>query len=179
MATFRRALVPGGCYFFTVGTYQRQKLLTYPSVLVALRTAFDSVRSRHPFEIDAMVVLPDHLHCIWTLPPEDHDYARRWSLIKRETSRLVRHLIAAPLRPSGTRRHENGLWQRRFWEHLIRDENDFSRHVDYIHWNPVKHGLCERVVEWPHSSFHRYVRRGLLPLDWATGDIEGQFGEMN
>lgn len=179
MATFRRALVPGGTYFFTVATWQRQKLLTDLSVLMALRAAFRSVRAQHPFAIDAIVVLPDHLHSIWTLPPEDADYALRWNLIKRHTSQAVRHLVASPATESRRKRHEIGLWQRRFWEHQIRDEKDYARHVDYIHWNPVKHGHVDRVADWPYSSFHRHVRQGIIAADWAAGDIEGPFGELD
>jgi len=177
MATYRRAIMPGGCFFFTVNTSQRQKLLADLAVLCALRAAFRAVKHDHPFAIDAIVILPDHIHTIWTLPTQDSDYAMRWSLIKRQTSVAVRHLVTAAPRASLRKRHEIGLWQRRYWEHQIRDEQDFARHVDYIHWNPVKHGYVERVADWPHSSFHRFVRQGSLPADWATGDLEGAFGE--
>ncbi len=117
-----------------------------------------------------MVILPDHLHCIWSLPPGDADYKTRWSLIKAGFSRAI---------PKGEKRTESrikrgarGIWQRRYWEHLIRNELDYRRHVDYIHWNPVKHGWAKRVGNWPHSSFHAYVRRGIVPLDWAGGEDE-------
>jgi putative transposase len=141
-----------------------------------LRDAFKKVRRAHPFIIDAVVVLPEHLHILMTLPSEDTDYTNRWRLIKRRfTEAVARSGIRLP-------RHENGesaLWQRRFWEHTIRDERDFERHVDYIHYNPIKHGYVTRVDDWQHSSFHRYVRQGLLPADWAGdhGTMQGGFGE--
>ncbi len=177
MATFRRSLVPGATYFFTVNTHTRQKILTHPQVVAALRAAFHSVKARYPFEIDAFVLLPDHLHCIWTLPPEDARYSLRWNAIKRLVSQQTRTLHSQNLGSLQRERRELGLWQRRFWEHQIRDESDFEKHVDYIHWNPVKHRYAVRILEWPYSSFHRYVKRGLRPRDWATGEIEGQFGE--
>jgi REP-associated tyrosine transposase len=143
-----------------------------------LRAAVRHARSAHPFAIDAVVVLPDHLHMVMTLPDGDADYSNRWRLIKR-------HFTDAIIQ-SGTpvARHRNGelaLWQRRFWEHTIHNSTDFERHVDYIHFNPVKHGLVARVRDWPFSSFHRFVRRGLLPEDWA-GDVRQShlsFGERN
>ena len=126
-----------------------------------------------------MAVLPDHLHAVWTLPEGDADFAKRWQLIKSTFSRAL---------PSGERisesriaRRERGIWQRRYWEHTIRDENDFARHVDYIHINPVKHGLVTRVRDWPFSSFHRMVKLGIYPEDWA-GDAavnSGKFGERD
>jgi putative transposase len=121
--------------------------------------------------------LPDHLHAIRTLPPGDADFASRWRQIKSGFSRA---LPSAQLRSrSQVRRRETGFWQRRFWEHAIRDDRDFERHVDYIHFNPVKHGYVTRVCDWPYSSFHRYVNNGLLPADWGgdLGEIEGRFGE--
>jgi putative transposase len=122
------------------------------------------------------VVLPDHLHTVWTLPPRDADFATRWQLIK---TRFARSLPKQEWRsPARIARNERGIWQRRFWEHVIRDEADYARHVEYCHINPVKHGLVKRVSDWPHSSFHRDVRAGIFPLDWA-GEVEpvGVFGE--
>ncbi len=183
MATFRRSTVPGAAYFFTVSTYQRQKVLTEPPFVEALRQSLRLVKERYPFTIEAFVVLPDHLHCIWTLPPGDADYARRWSIIKRRVSQQTRHLIATVLTRSRNERGELALWQRRFWEHQIRDDRDFERHADYIHWNPVKHGYAKTVADWPHSSFHRFVARGMYPADWACDPLmvrihdDGQFGE--
>ena len=182
MATFRRAVVPGATYFFTVNTYQRIKVLTDPPFYRALKNALSQIKAEHPFTIDAFVLLPDHLHCIWTLPLGDARYALRWNLIKRLVSQATRHLVESPIRRSRQQRRELGLWQRRFWEHRIRDEQDLIRHVEYIHWNPVKHGYVVRVRDWPYSSFHRYVRQGLYSLDWATGDdandaAEDDYGE--
>ncbi len=164
MVTYRRNFVPGGTYFFTVNLADRRVGLLTENIGL-LRAAFRQVRERHPFAIDAIVVLPDHLHTIWTLPAGDADFATRWRLIKAAFSREC----APGERISASRamKGERGLWQRRFWEHTIRDERDFARHVDYEHFNPVKHRHCQRVSEWPHSSFHRFVRLGLLPDDWA------------
>jgi putative transposase len=138
-----------------------------------LRESLRKVKAVHPFRIDAMVVLPEHLHCIWTLPPGDADYGTRWGLIKAGFSRGVSSPEARS--KSRKKRGERGIWQRRFWEHTIRGEQDFQRHFDYIHWNPVKHGLVERVADWPYSTFHRYALQGILPVDWAwagEGDME-------
>jgi putative transposase len=142
--------------------------------VAALRSAVKLTRRQHPFTIDAAVVLPDHLHII--VPEGDADFSIRLSLIKRRfTTALLKAGLAVARRPNG----ELSLWQRRFWEHTIRDARDFERHVDYIHFNPVKHNLVARVCDWPYSSFHRYVRRGLLPEDWAGDFRQGQasFGE--
>jgi putative transposase len=130
-------------------------------------------RQERPFTIDAVVILPDHLHAILTLPQGDADFAGRWRRIKGHFST---QLLAAGI---AIRSHANGelaLWQRRYWEHTIRDEHDFVRHVDYVHYNPVKHRLVTRVRDWPHSSFHLYVRRGLLSSDWAGDVSESAFG---
>jgi putative transposase len=179
MATFRRAVTPGATYFFTINTYQRQALLTDPPVCSALREALRAVKRAHPFTIDVLVLLPDHLHCLWTLPEGDADYALRWNLVKRRVSQQVRHLITTDLTSSRRKRRELGLWQRRFWEHQIRDDLDFAKHVGYVHWNPVKHGYVIRVADWPYSSFHRYVARGIYPLTWASHaeDDDEQYGE--
>jgi putative transposase len=135
-----------------------------------------TVKSRHPFHIDALVVLPDHLHAIWTLPEGDADYPKRWALIKAAFSR---HLPKDERRnPSRIAKDERGIWQRRYWEHLIRDDRDYARHVDYIHYNPVKHAYVTRVADWPHSTFHRHVGRGLYPPDWGgASDSEFKAGE--
>ncbi len=161
---YRRAWVPGGTYFFTVVLADRsQKLLT--EHIDILRRTMRDVRSRHPFEILAMVVLPDHLHAIWQLPEGDSAYPTRWALIKSDFSRQI-----APSEHITLSRHlkrERGIWQRRYWEHCIPNEHDLNRHIDYIHFNPVKHGHVERAIDWPYSSIHRYVRQGVLPENWA------------
>lgn len=180
MSRYRRSHVPGTTYFFTVNTYRRQRLLTHPEVLTTLRNALRSVYEQRPFRIDALVVLPDHLHALWTLPPGDADYAVR--LIRLQVSQSSRQLIVQTQSASRSKRREIGFWQRRYWEHLIRDDGDFERHVDYAHYNPVKHGLVEQVRDWPYSTFHRYVRLGMYPIDWAGGDTveaEGGYGEID
>lgn len=174
---YRRAKTPGATYFFTVVTHQRQKLFQHLECLEILRQAFRTVKQKHPFTIDAIVVLPDHLHSIWTLPLDDADFSKRWRLIKSE---FTRHCPAQFRRqPSAARHHkgEQALWQRRFWEHQLRDETDFVRHVEYIHYNPVNHGLVKAPKDWVYSSFHRAVRWGVYSEDWgATGRIEGWDG---
>lgn len=167
MPRYIRAFVPGGTFFFTVALLERRRrLLT--SHIEALREAFASVRAERPFVIDAMVVLPDHLHCIWTLPPDDADFSSRWHAIK---ARFLRSIPKGErLSPRRTAKGERGIWQRRFWEHAIRDETDFERHADYIHYNPVKHGHARRAADWPYSSFARYVQRGVYSLDWGAAD---------
>ena len=179
MASFRRLVTPGATYFFTVVAQDRRPVLTDLCVLTALRAAMRNVQATLPFRPIAMVVLPDHLHCVWELPDGDGDFPRRWAIIKRIVSQRCRHLACERASASRERRREVGLWQRRFWEHRIRDEDDLRRHLDYVHINPLKHGLVSRVADWPHSSFHRFVRRGVLPLDWG-GSIPlpcGKFGE--
>jgi putative transposase len=176
MTNYRRNFLPGGSFFFTVNLADRNLSLLVRHIDL-LRIAFRDARRRHPFEIDAIVVLPDHLHAIWTLPEDDADFGRRWRLIKSAFSRGLPggECISA----SRVAKGERGIWQRRYWEHTLRDEADFERHVDYIHFNPVKHGHARRVQDWPHSSFHRMVRLGIYPLDWA-GDVaqDGRgFGE--
>ena len=176
MRNYRRAFVPGGCWFFTVNLLERRKTLLVDHV-ASLREAVAATRASHEFAIDAIVVLPDHLHAIWQLPPGDCDFSSRWRLIKTRFAKT----LPKQERRSAVRlaRHERGIWQRRFWEHLIRDEADYMRHVEYCYINPLKHGLVARVRDWPHSSFHRDVRAGLFPLDWG-GDVatsDGDFGE--
>ena len=175
MVRYRRNFVAGGTYFFTATLGDRRSSVLIDHIR-GLRAAVRITRGTHPFTIDAVVVLPDHVHIVMTLPAGDADFSIRLSLIKRKfTMWVARAGVHIPRHPNG----EHALWQRRFWEHTIRDEKDFARHVDYIHFNPVKHGLVARVRDWPHSSFHHYVRRGVLPEDWA-GDFSqdrGGFGE--
>jgi putative transposase len=175
MTNYRRSGIAGATYFFTVNLADRsQTLLT--DHIASLRSAFEYTRERHSFIVDAIVVLPEHLHAIWTLPEGDSDFALRWRLIKTAFSRALPH--GEQRSESRQSKGERGIWQRRYWEHLIRDEADFARHVDYIHINPVKHGLVARVADWTHSSFHRYVRAGILPMDWAgDASVELKCGE--
>jgi putative transposase len=169
MSNYRRAYSEGGTYFFTVVTERRQAILINPDVRTALRAAIQKVRHTHPFVIDAWVLLPDHLHCIWTLPEGDFDFSTRWKMIKREVSVACAHNYQRSDLNSIRRRekHQSTLWQQGFWEHLIRDEHDFQAHMDYLHFNPVKHGLSEAVIDWPWSSFHRQVEQEIYPANWA------------
>jgi putative transposase len=166
MVRYRRNLLPGGTYFFTVTLRDRRSDFLVSQVQF-LRQAFRSVRGVRPFEVDAIVILPDHLHCIWTLPPGDANYAHRWRLIK---ARFTRSLANTGVPARKNSKGEDDVWQRRFWEHTVRDEQDFEAHVNYIHYNPVKHGLVKRVRDWPYSSFHRFVRMGWKSADWAGVD---------
>ncbi|MDT3683953.1 MAG: transposase [Pseudorhodoplanes sp.] len=176
MTSYRRNFSPGASYFFTVNLFDRRSgLLT--EHIDELRAAFREVRLSHTFTIDAIVVLPDHLHAIWTLPPDDSDFATRWRLIKSAFSRSMPK--GEGISASRAGKGERGIWQRRYWEHTLRDENDFERHADYIHFNPVKHGHVSRVADWPYSSFQRFVKLGIYPEDWA-GNLEDHkiaFGE--
>jgi putative transposase len=175
MPNYRRVFVPGGCWFFTVNLFDRRKTFLVDHI-DALRDAVARTRHRYPFVIDAVVVLPDHIHAVWTLPPGDADFSVRWRLIKSRFAQVLpRHERPSHIRKE---RGERGIWQRRFWEHLIRNEADYARHVEYCYINPVKHGLVTSVRDWPHSSFHRDVRAGIVPEDWAgDADRPGDFGE--
>ena len=165
MPEYRRHRVAGGSYFFTVNLHDRRSDLLVAEI-EALRCAVRAARARHPFVIDAWVVLPDHMHRPWTLPPDDVDFPVRRRTIKALFSRSVPP--ADDRRASLLRKREAGVWQRRYWEHAIRDERDYALHMDYIHFNPVKHGLAARPSDWPYSSFARCVARGLYPVDWAA-----------
>jgi putative transposase len=176
MANYRRNFVPGGSFFFTVNLADRRTRLLTDRVAL-LRDAFRYARALHPFTVDAIVVLPDHLHAIWTLRPGDMDYALRWRLIKAFFSRAID--ADEQISRSRKRKGERGIWQRRYWEHTVRDESDFQRHCDYIHINPVKHGYAQAAREWPHSSFHKFVKQGIYPAAWGRGiQLDGDdFGE--
>lgn len=178
MSHYRRADTAGSSYFFTVVTYRRQPILCDQPLRNALREAIESVRAARPFVIDAWVLLPDHLHCVWTLPQGDADFSTRWAIIKRSVSlACAEYRRDEWMNPSKTKHRESTIWQRRFWEHQIRDENDYARHIDYIHHNPVKHGHAQHPIDWPYSTLHRYVREGIYPADWTstnTAAIEGE-----
>ena len=166
MPDYRRNRVPGATYFFTVVLHDRKSdlLVRYVDVL---RIAVRTVRDKRPFHIDAWTVMPDHLHCMWTLPEGDADYSTRW--------RLIKSAFSAALPREETRslvmidRGERGIWQNRFWEHTIRDDDDYVAHLDYTHFNPVKHGLVANALDWPFSSFRACIERGLYPPQWAGG----------
>jgi putative transposase len=169
MPDYRRYRVPGGTYFFTVNLLERRQD-TLVRHIDSLREAVRTTRRERPFYIAAWVVLPDHMHCVWTLPPGDTDFSNRWKAIK------IRFVQSIPCteRRSAVRiaKGERGIWQRRFWEHVIRDDRDYANHIDYCHWNPMKHGLVSQVRDWPYSTFHRDVARGIYPLDWAESGGE-------
>lgn len=173
---YRRATAAGGSYFFTVNLADRSAD-TLVQHIAELRAVIQQVKQSHPFSIVALVVLPEHLHAIWRMPPGDADYPMRWSLIKSGFSRRIAR--GEPIRASRQTKRERGIWQRRYWEHQIRDDADFARHVDYIHYNPVKHGWVTRVADWPHSTFHEYVKREMAPPDWGgcAGGEENDYGE--
>ncbi len=182
MPQYLRAKTPGASYFFTLVSYRRQPILCDPPIREALRIAINAVRAKLPFVVDAWVLMPDHLHCLWTLPTGDNDYPRRWSLIKRKVSLANGEHYKRPdwMTLSKSKHHESTIWQRRFWEHQIRDDQDYRRHLDYIHWNPVKHDYVKQVCDWPYSTFHRYVRQEMYPKEWggvADGEEVGKFGE--
>ncbi|OHX37747.1 transposase [Methylomonas sp. LWB] len=166
MTEYRRHRLKGGCYFFTVNLAERHRTLLTDRIEL-LRESFRNVKDQHPFNIDAIVVLPEHLHTIWTLPEDDDDFSCRWRLIKTRFTKQVEK--GERISKSRERKQERGIWQRRFWEHRIRNEDDFVKHVDYIHDNPVKHSYVRCVADWRYSSFHDFVKRGILPENWAGG----------
>jgi putative transposase len=175
MPNYRRADIKGGVFFFTVVLADRSSNLLVREI-DRLRRVYRLVRERRPFETIAICILPDHLHALWALPEDDSDFAARWSLIKSGFSRGIE---AQPRSASQVSKREKGIWQRRYWEHVIRDDADLDRHIDYIHFNPVKHGHVACVADWPHSSFHRFVERGWLVSDWGGNvqEVGGSFGE--
>lgn len=162
MSNYHRTHLAGGCYFFTVVTLNRTPIFTNEKRVEVLRQVIRKVMATRPFEIDAMVILPEHLHCIWSMPEGDADYSSRWREIKKAASRQISTVTNT--------RHERNVWQRRFWEHAIRDEEDWRKHVDYIHYNPVKHGLVRSPGEWPWSSFSRAVDKGWYDESWGSSE---------
>jgi putative transposase len=152
--------IPGGTYFFTLVTHERQPILCTSQAISRLRLAFKHVKNKHPFHIKGLVILPDHLHCIWQLPENDSSFSTRWNMIKRYFSLNIRTEINA--------RREKNIWQKRFWEHFIRDEYDLEKHMDYIYYNPVKHGYVDSPSDWMYSTFRRDVKKGLYPMDWGS-----------
>jgi len=175
MPDYRRNRIKGGCYFFTVNLLERHRNQLLVQQIDILRDVVSRIRVRHPFHIDGWVVLPDHMHCIWTLPQDDDDYATRIRLLKT----LFSKKIPKTERRSSVRQRkgERGIWQRRYWEHTIRDEMDYATHMDYLHYNPVKHGYVKNVTDWPYSTFRHHVQRGLYSENWGVGDIDIRVGE--
>ena len=176
MPDYRRNRIPGGTYFFTVNLLERRSSLLTEHI-DAFREAVRQVRARKPFHIDAWVVLPDHMHCVWTLPPGDADYSGRWKAIKIAFAKSLPK--TERLSAARARKGERGIWQRRFWEHTIRNDEDYAAHVDYVHINPFKHGLVQRVSDWPYSSFHRFVQAGMYPQDWVGEVMDFAAGERS
>ena len=179
MPDYRRVRVPGATYFFTVTLADRSSSLLTDRI-DDLRAAFAETRATRPFRIDAAVILPDHLHMIWTLPEGDADFSVRWGAIKSRFTRAVKRRVGfnPTLRTaSKVAKGDAGLWQRRFWEHMIRDETDLERHLRYCWANPVRHGLVARPADWPHSSIHRDIRLGRVEPEWSAEVPDGPYGE--
>jgi putative transposase len=164
---YRRAYIPGGSYFFTLVTYQRRPVFSTPESVDLLRNAFRYTIERLPFKIIASVILPDHIHIIWELPSDSGDYSTRWRLIKSHFTRHWKEKETVNISVSRQGKGESGVWQRRFWEHYLRDEDDLARHIEYIHFNPVKHGLVDSPAKWNYSSFSSFVRDGYYPSNWG------------
>ncbi len=161
---YRRADIKGATYFFTVNLADRRSILLVDKLDV-LRAVMNKVKQTHPFKIDALVILPDHIHALWTLPAGDNDYSIRWMLIKAGFSRQIPK--TEKINKSRAMKGERGIWQRRYWEHLIRDERDYEIHVNYIHNNPVKHGYANCAVNWPYSSIHQFISKGEIEPNWG------------
>ena len=155
MSIYKRVCVKSGTYFFTLVTYKRKPVFAHEENILHLKKAFSHVNEKHPFAIKAIVILPDHIHTIWTLPKETSDYSTRW--------RLIKHFFSC----QNINSSDNKIWQPRFWEHLIRNEDDLKNHIDYIHFNPVKHSLVTSPIEWQHSTFKSFFERGLYEENWG------------
>ncbi len=175
---YRRQLRPSASYFFTVVTRNRRAIFNNEQSIAVLRNAFREVRKKYPFTVNAIVILPDHIHCIWTLPKNDTDYSTRWRLIKTWFTKHCNSVLLGEPNSARKKRKQQAIWQHRYWEHVIRDEIDLINHIDYIHYNPVKHGLVKSVCDWPYSSFHQHVKKGWLETDWGD-DVVGIEGVGN
>ena len=164
MTEYRRFYMPKTMWFFTVNLAERKNNDLLVDKIDELRNAFRYVKQRKPFHIDAIVIMPDHLHCIWTLPPDDGNFSVRWNMLKGRFSRAIDHGERV------SKRRERGIWQRRLWAHLIEDQDDCNCHIDYIHWNPVKLGHVQNVIGWPYSSFHHFVKQGVYEENWGKSE---------
>jgi putative transposase len=173
---YRRAKIGGGTFFFTVVTHNRRNFLCEQSNILLLRQGFREIIREYPFIVDAIAILPNHIHCIWTLPPGDSDFSQRWRLIKSYFSHRCDQKYKGKISSSRQKKGEKAVWQRRFWEHQIQDENDFVSHVDYIHYNPVRHGYVTAPKDWQYSSFMLYVQKGVYDVNWGVGE-EIQFAD--
>lgn len=169
MTEYCRFYIPKAMWFFTVNLAERKNNRLLIEKIDVLRDAFRYVKKQKYFYMNAVVIMPDHLHCIWTMPPDDGDFSIRWNMLKGRFSRSID--VGERVSKSRKKRRERGIWQRRFWAHLIEDQEDYNRHVDYIHWNPVKHGWVNKVCDWPYSSFHRYVEHGIYTENWGNNEI--------
>ena len=184
MPNYRRLFAPGATYFFTVVTHNRRRILCGETARRCLRNAIREVQASHPFDLLAVALMPDHIHCIWRMPEDDSDFSTRWSCIKRKFTRswLEAGGQEVAISKARSKHRERGVWQKRFWEHMIRGQADLFNHVNYIHYNPVKHGLAKCPHEWPYSSFARWVREGYYSTDWlcsCDADVESpEFGEV-
>ena len=165
---YRRAKIEGGTYFFTVVTDRRREFLCFPENILLLRQAVREVMAEYPFDINACVILPNHIHCVWTLPEGDRDFSNRWRLVKNYFTQKCDRQYHGQISASKQQKQEKAIWQRRFWEHCIVDETDFINHVEYIHYNPVKHGLVKAPKDWQYSSFLKYVRQGIYDINWGA-----------
>jgi len=173
MVHYRRDYTPGGTYFFTLALRNRQaNYLT--EHITSLGHAFRETKEKLHFTTYAITILPEHLHAIWILPDNDCDYSKRWRMIK---GIFTKALLKKGVLLRHNARGDYHLWQRRFWEHRIKDEDDLQKHCDYIHYNPVKHGLVVQPIGWPYSSVHRFITQGIIPRDWGVGALQGEFGE--
>jgi putative transposase len=178
---YRRLYTNGAAYFFTLATYKRQKILSDSNNIQLLKRSIAIIKSKYPFVIEAIVVLPEHLHCLLTLPHKDHDFSTRLRLIKTGFSKKcnTRNQLLFPIEQSRRLKKEKHIWQRRFWEHQIRNEKDFNAHMDYIHYNPVKHGLVQSPKDWPYSSFISCVNKGFYDIDWGATITNTYFDNIN
>jgi putative transposase len=172
MPKYTRAFIKGGTYFFTVVTYQRVPLFNDNVKVDYLKNCMKDTMENHPFNIEAIVVLPDHIHTIWTLPDTDDDFSTRWMLIKKRFSIHYSNIYELPVSKSRLKKREHSIWQRRFWEHFIRNDEDFRVYCDYIHYNPIKHGLVSSPGLWEYSSFKQFVNKGYYPSNWGTFEPE-------
>lgn len=182
MSDYRRNYVKGGSYFFTVVTEKRRPILNSDLARKCLREAIRHCRQEQPFKIDAIVLLSNHIHAIWTLPDDDFDYSKRWGVIKKHFTQswLAQGGAEANISTSKQRYHRRGVWQRQFWEHTLAVQEDYNQHFDYLHYNPVKHGIVKHLSDYPYSSFHRYVRQGIYSENWGSQyESYFDFNELN
>ncbi len=169
---YRRAKIAGATYFFTVVTHERRPIFQNAGTVSLFQNGLMRIQERHPFQIDAFVIRPDHMHTVWSLPEGDADFPKRWRLIKEAfTKSFVKQHRPFVRDASRQAKGEQSIWQRRYWEHVIRDDADYATHIDYIHYNPVRHGLASAARDWPHSSFLAWFERGVYEPYWGSGEM--------